>query len=89
VSQERDLPDTPVDLTKFRQVKQWLQTLQEEFSGTEETNEMDQIRKHVDALQGLLNATACDVSTPFSQPKAMMCRSLDFPMYLYWVDDSN
>lgn len=55
---KRSIQDTPVDLTKMQLARQRLSALQEELSGIEETEtEMEEIMKHVDALQGILGST--------------------------------
>lgn len=55
---KRSIQDTPVDLTKMQLARQQLSALQEELSGIEETEtEMEEIMKHVDALQGILGST--------------------------------
>lgn len=54
---KRSIQDTPVDLTKMQLARQRLSALQEELSGIEETEtEMEEIMKHVDALQGILGS---------------------------------
>lgn len=60
---KRSIQDTPVDLTKMQLARQRLSALQEELSGIEETEtEMEEIMKHVDALQGILGSTKKFVS---------------------------
>jgi predicted component of type VI protein secretion system len=55
---KRSIQDTPVDLTKMQLARQRLSALQEELSGIEETEtEMEEIMKHLDALQGILGST--------------------------------
>ncbi|KAF8691862.1 hypothetical protein AX14_002732 [Amanita brunnescens Koide BX004] len=55
---KRSIQDAPVDLTKMQLARQRLSALQEELSGIEETEtEMEEIMKHVDALQGILGST--------------------------------
>ncbi|KAF8630468.1 hypothetical protein AX17_005409 [Amanita inopinata Kibby_2008] len=55
---KRSIQDTPVDLTKMQLARYRLSALQEELSGIEETEaEMEEIMKHVDALQGILGNT--------------------------------
>ena len=64
---KRSLEDIPVDLTKVQEAKKKLKVLQEQISGVDETSdEMRQIMRHFDVLQGLLSTakeTVCDVST--------------------------
>lgn len=55
---KRSIQDTPVDPTKMQLARRRLSALQEEsVSGIEETKtEMEEIMKHVDALQGILGS---------------------------------
>lgn len=55
---KRSIQDTPADLTKMQLARQRLSVLQEELSGIEETEkEMEEIMKHVDALESILSST--------------------------------
>ncbi|KAI0800013.1 hypothetical protein C8Q74DRAFT_1214075 [Fomes fomentarius] len=63
---KRSNKDTPVDLTKMQLVRQGLAALQEELAGIKETEEeMEEVMKHVDALQYILG-TAKRLKLPFS-----------------------
>jgi predicted component of type VI protein secretion system len=53
----------PVDLTKMRLARQGLTALQEELAGIEETeHEMEEVMKHVEALEYILGNAKNQVS---------------------------
>jgi len=52
---KRSIQDAPVDLTKMQLARQRLSALQEELAGIQETeHEMEEVMKHVEALQDIL-----------------------------------
>lgn len=63
---KRSIQDTPVDLTKMQLVRQRLAALQEELAGIEETEEeMEEVTRHVEALQYILGTAKKLVSIVF------------------------
>ena len=59
------LLDPPLDLTKMHIARQRLNALKEELNGMEENGaEIDEIMKHVDALQGILGSSKLSYLLP-------------------------